>query len=124
MNNADEVASRAAACGGSIVFNVEDRKYAASMIPDEDDMKSFPVRYGRICDPDGYIVEVKEAMSGSVNPILEKATLKVLDLNDSIAFYEKLGLKLLRKRSNGMPINAYYFSFLITFLLLFRKLQS
>jgi catechol 2,3-dioxygenase-like lactoylglutathione lyase family enzyme len=70
------------------------------MIPDEDEMKLFPVRYGRIRDPDGYTVEVTEDKNvGAAN--MFKVILNVLDLDESIGFYtSSLGMKLLRKRSN------------------------
>ena len=87
--------------GGAIIAAAADCAYAASMIPDEDEMKSTPVRLGRLSDPDGYAVEVVQVKNPGAAPRLAKIVLKVLDLNDSIAFYEGLGLKLLRKRSNG-----------------------
>ena len=105
--DADTFFFRATNNGGSVVTDIENRQYAASMIPDEDDMKSFPVRYGRVSDPDGYIIEIKEAKGSDTDPAIEKVILKVLDLNDSIAFYEGLGLKLLRKRSNGTLFNLH-----------------
>ena len=68
------------------------------MIPDEDEMKSYPVTYGKIIDPDGYTVEVIEGISS--DPIC-KIILGVTDLNDSIEYYvEKMKMNLLRKRAN------------------------
>lgn len=87
--------------GGSILRAIGDYSHGASMFPDEDEMKPTPVRYGRVTDPDGYVIEVKENKKTSSTTI-EKVVLKVLDLNDSISFFEGLGLTLLRKRSNVM----------------------
>ena len=95
---APDVFSSAQENGGSVEVELSDFAYAASQIPDEDEMKSFPVRYGRLSDPDGYSVEVHEGAEQSIT----KAVLNVLDLEQSIGFYENLGLCLLRKRSNVM----------------------
>ena len=86
--------------GGKVVTDISDFAYAASQIPDEDEMKTTPVRYGRINDPDGYTIEVHE---GNSNGFM-KSILKVLDLEESIEYYERVGCKLLRKRSNVMGV--------------------
>ena len=84
--------------GGSIIFPFGEYAYGASLIPDEDELKQFPVKYGKIQDPDGYTIEVMQAFRAEP---LFKAILCVTDLDDSISFYtSKLGLRLLRKRSN------------------------
>lgn len=70
--------------------------YGASMIPDEDEMKQFPITYGRIIDNNGFVIEVKEN-----NNNCGKFMMNVIDLEESVAFYrDVLGMKLLRKRSN------------------------
>ena len=97
---AASVFSSASTSGGKIVTDISDFAYAASQIPDEDEMKTTPVRYGRINDPDGYIIEVHEGNSDG----FMKSRLKVLDLEESIVYYEKMGCKLLRKRSNVMGV--------------------
>jgi len=79
-------------------LDVDDYLYGASLEPDEDELKQIPVRYGKIFDPDGHTIEIKQ--SEKTNP-LSKVILSVLDLNESIDFYcKKLDMKLLRKRSN------------------------
>ena len=55
------------------------------MIPDEDEMKQFPVRYGKVVDPDGYTIEISEAKS-STSPSISKITLGVLDPVSSIPY--------------------------------------
>lgn len=55
---ASDIISSASSNGGTIITEVSDFAYAASLIPDEDEMKTFPVRYGRLLDPDGYSIEV------------------------------------------------------------------
>lgn len=68
------------------------------MLPDEDEMKTIPVKYGKIQDPDGYVVEVIEGKSAQP---FYKVKFNVLDLNDAVQFYnEKLKMNILRRRSN------------------------
>ena len=45
---------------GSVSMELDDYKYGAAMLPDEDEMKQFPVRYGIVTDSNGYRVEVQE----------------------------------------------------------------
>ena len=106
--------------GGSINTNVGNYAYGASMIPDEDEMRSTPVKYGVIQDPDGYRIEVSEVSMASVPRFFSKVVLKVLDLNDSISYYEKCGLKLLRRRSNVMntPKEASMCAYMVIYLIL------
>ena len=98
--DAASVLCSAQASGGKIVTDISDFAYAASLIPDEDEMKTTPVRYGAISDPDGHRIEVHEGDRDS----FMKSILKVLDLEESIDYYERIGCKLLRKRSNVMGI--------------------
>jgi len=115
--------------GGTIRLPAAEYNYAASLEPDEDELKLFPVRMGVAEDPDGYRVEVKYAQQGQQNMNKQakevkdnrdaklvakgqavvqeglvhnsaKIVLKVEDLNDCITFYQSLGMTLLRKRSN------------------------
>ena len=66
------------------------------MIPDEDEMKAIPVRYGVFMDPSGYNVEIKESTNQEC-----KIVMGVIDLDESIEFYSNvLNMNLLRKRSN------------------------
>jgi len=93
------IMASAEAFGGKVLTPLDNYAYGASLIPDEDDLKQFPVRYGKIADPDGYVVEVTEAMRQSGS--FAKVIVNVIDLDETISFYEKaLGFKLLRKRSN------------------------
>ena len=79
-----------------------DYAYGASLIPDEDDMKQTPIRYSKIADPDGNIVQIVES---PVQSSIFKVVLNVLDLNDSVEFFLKeLSMRLLRKRANIMSI--------------------
>lgn len=90
--------SKASVLGGSVVLPYDSYSYGASLIPDEDEMKSFPVTLGKVIDPDGYLIEVIE---GSKDDPFSKVILGVEDLNDSISFYtESLKMDLLRRRSN------------------------
>jgi Glyoxalase/Bleomycin resistance protein/Dioxygenase superfamily len=104
--------------GGKVILEVGDFAYAASMIPDEDEMRNTAVRYGRIADPDGYVVEVKEdaKLSPSASKLF-KVVLNVIDIDESIPFYQDLlGMKLLRKRSNvmGKPKEASMCAYMVS----------
>ena len=93
----------ATSAGGSIAIPIQDYKYGASIIPDEDELKQFPVRYGKILDPDGYAIEVSEAVKTSPEllPAIRKIMLNVLDPDESAKFYtDIMGMALLRRRSN------------------------
>lgn len=84
--------------GGQVTMDFGDYGYAASEIPDEDEMRQTPVRYGRLQDAQEHRVEVLER---DTDTSLYKIVLGVLDLNDTIEFFTKvLQMKLLRKRSN------------------------
>jgi len=84
------------------VLTAGDYAYGASLIPDEDDMKQTPIRYSKIADPDGNIVQIVES---PVQSSIFKVVLNVLDLNDSVEFFLKeLSMRLLRKRANIMSI--------------------
>ena len=89
--------------GGNVILDINDFGYGACLIPDEDEMKVTPVRYGRITDPDGYNIEITEIKdsSSSVIPNIGKIRLNVVDWEESEKFYmEILGMKLFRRRSN------------------------
>lgn len=100
--------------GGEIYMKVDNYAYAASLIPDENDLMQFPVRYGKLSDPDGYIVEVIEKPQPHPNPFT-KVILNVLDLDESSAFYTNtFGMTQIRKRSNvlGRPREASMCSYM------------
>jgi len=82
--------------GVEVIQEFGDYQYGASMIPDEDEMKAIPVRYGVFMDPSGYNVEIKESTNQEC-----KIVMGVIDLDESIEFYSNvLNMNLLRKRSN------------------------
>ncbi len=58
LQDAEECISRAIVSGAPVLLPFNDYHYAASLVPDEDEMKTTPVRYGKVSDPDGYCVEV------------------------------------------------------------------
>jgi Glyoxalase/Bleomycin resistance protein/Dioxygenase superfamily len=99
------------------LLEVGDFAYAASLIPDEDEMKNTPVRYGRLSDPDGYQIEVREdSKMQDHSRKLFKLTLNVLDIEESVAFYrDVLGMSVLRRRSNvwGIPKHASMCAFMV-----------
>ena len=107
----------ATAAGGSTLLEMGNFAYAASLIPDEDEMKNYPVRYGRISDPDGYTIEVREdAKMKSPSRKMFKITLNVLDIEESVAFYrDVLGMTVLRRRSNvfAVPKHASMCAFMV-----------
>lgn len=81
---------------GSVSMELDDYKYGAAMLPDEDEMKQFPVRYGIVTDSNGYRVEVQETQKKGC-----KIVMGALDLDKSIKFYTNvLGMKLYRKRAD------------------------
>lgn len=102
------------ACSGpaEIITDFGEYKFGASMIPDEDDLKQFPVQYGCLCDPNGYNLQIIERST----KFLERIILNVLDLNDSIEFYmQAFGMTLLRKRSNvnNIPKSASMCAYMV-----------
>jgi hypothetical protein len=105
--------ARAVAEDATLAMPFDDYKYGASLIPDEDEMKTLPVSYGKIIDPDGYQVEVPAAARTS--PI-SKIILNVADLDAACQFYtEVLGMKLLRRRANvnNTPKSASMCAYLV-----------
>ena len=99
--NAAAMFQAAAAEGGSVLLEVGDFAYAASLIPDEDEMRNTPVRFGRLADPDGYIIEVREDQKNPSARKIFKQVLNVLDIEESVAFYRDImGMNVLRRRSN------------------------
>ena len=97
-NNADSMFIAIEQNGGELLVPLMQYAYGASLIPDEDELKQFPVTYGKIADPDGNIIEIHEKQHDSK---IMKVMMNVLDLNDAIEFYtDGLGMNLLRNRSN------------------------
>lgn len=84
--------------GGSVHTILDNYAYAASLIPDEDEMKQFPVKYGRMADPDGYLVEIIEPLKATSPTGTTSSTAKVIlnveDLDESIEFYTDILGKL------------------------------
>jgi hypothetical protein len=109
--------------GGKVVLDYAEYLYGASQIPDEDEKVQFPVRYGVICDPNGYFVEVLDDPAVYAEG---KVRLNVLDLKESREFYENvLGMKTLRYRSNinSRPRHPSLVSFMVrSFILSFQRL--
>jgi catechol 2,3-dioxygenase-like lactoylglutathione lyase family enzyme len=100
MPNALNAFDIAPVFGGKVSTELGDYAYGASTIPDQDEMKTFPVRYGKLSDPDGYTVEVTEDASVT-SPSIFKVVLNVLDLDETVNYFTTvLGMKLLRRRSN------------------------
>jgi Glyoxalase/Bleomycin resistance protein/Dioxygenase superfamily len=116
--NAAPIFEAATAGGGKTLLEVDNFAYAASLIPDEDEMKTYPVRYGRLSDPDGYIIEVREdPRAKPASRKLFKLTLNVLDIEESVAFYRDiLGMNVLRRRSNvfAVPRHASMCAFMVS----------
>lgn len=121
--------------GGTVVANIADHAYGASIIPDEDDLKQFPVRYGTINDPDGFAIELVEISSKTnsigtatsrsssgdgdaiIEKIIKKVRINVIELEETVSFYEDiLNMQLLRRRSNvnSKPKDASMISYIGT----------
>lgn len=127
VKSAEEAAAAldAISAGGGQVQGdgMGDFAYSASLIPDEDEMKKYPVRYAKATDLDGYCVEVKEESTGSNLPPACVATktsakfvLNVVRLDETIAFYrDVLGMKLLRRRANlfSVPREASIVAYMV-----------
>lgn len=117
--NVIKAVSSADKFGGQVQINVGDYAYGASLIPDEDDLKQFPVRYTHITDPDGNGIEIIEEPEiptmTSLNykldelNIFNKLIFNVIDIEETVMFYEMIfDMILIRKRSNvnGIPKDA------------------
>ena len=87
------------------------------MLPDEDEMKLFDTKHGVILDPDNFKVELHE--NPSVIEPTGRMRLYVLDLKESMDFYQGLGMKLLRHRSNvwNRPKEASMTAYLVSIIL-------
>eukprot|EP00612_Vaucheria_litorea_P000175 CAMPEP_0171451896 /NCGR_PEP_ID=MMETSP0945-20130129/218_1 /TAXON_ID=109269 /ORGANISM="Vaucheria litorea, Strain CCMP2940" /LENGTH=297 /DNA_ID=CAMNT_0011976449 /DNA_START=127 /DNA_END=1020 /DNA_ORIENTATION=+ len=84
--------------GGEVTFGPEDIEYGPCMIPDEPITKKSIATVMKLKDPEGYGFEATERVRR--DPV-SKVCLSVLNLDVSVAFYEKaLGMKVLYKRSN------------------------
>jgi len=101
IDDSNMIIQKCSKYGGKVVLDINDFGYGACMIPDEDEMKVTPVRYGRINDPDGYNIEITEIKDNNNLPHISKIRLNVVDWEESEKFYmEILGMKLFRRRSN------------------------
>ena len=111
LPDAASIMRKAEQFGGKIVRAFDEYGYGAAIIPDEDEMKVNAVRLGCVQDPDGYAIEVTEGIRAEP---LRKVVLRVLDTEETVAFYsEHLGMHLLRRRSNvnSRPKHASICSF-------------
>lgn len=114
LPDAEARCDAAVRAGSGLVMPFDDYALGASIVPDEDDLKLTPVRYGVVADPDGHSVEVRQCGDGGLpwqatKPSLQKVSLQVLDLDDACDYYTRvLGMKLLRRRShvNSRPKRA------------------
>ncbi|CAM9139941.1 unnamed protein product [Discosporangium mesarthrocarpum] len=98
LPNLREVAKKATALGGEVIFGPEDIEVGPSLVPDEEVGKKTVDTVLRLKDPDGWGFEVLQARNRR-DPV-SKVSVKTLNMEDSIEFYEKaLGMKLLRRRS-------------------------
>ena len=119
MDNAEEEMNRMASQGAPVHLNFSDYKYAASLVPDEDEMQTTAVRYGTLLDPEGNKIEIceppthgaKAAVKNGVAPTdtaknakskCAKLILRVEDLNKSVAFYTGV----LDPNARGAPEHA------------------
>ena len=75
--------------GGSIKVIADNYAYGASIIPDEDEMRQIPVRYGQVYDPNGYVVEIIQENNKTIKNSA-KIMLHVEDLDESIEFFTNI----------------------------------
>lgn len=116
MKQANDVFDNSLLLGGGIKMDLDNYAFAASLIPDEDEMRNTPVRYGRIIDPNGYIIEVKEDVKSEKTELF-KLVLNVVDIEESVIFYrDLLGMQVLRRRSNvyGIPKEASMCAYMVS----------
>jgi hypothetical protein len=93
----------------------DDHSFGASSFPDEDELKLWPVTYGKFMDTNG--IEFQVSSSSVYKQPELKVVLNVLDLEESIEFYTKqLGMTLTRKRSNvnNRPRQSSLSAFLVS----------
>ncbi len=109
-SNAVDIMDASEMNGGSVHTILDNYAYAASLIPDEDEMKQYPVKYGRVADPDGYLVEIVEPLKAP-SPTgtmftTAKVILNVEDLDESIEFYTDILGKLSHHRPCMLGVKA------------------
>lgn len=107
--------------GCIVKMPLDNYKYGATIIPEEDYMKTTPVRYATVTDTNGYTVELVEAPPVNAGAVatgwVNRLILYVEDLEESIDFYTKvLGMTLYRKRSNvnSTPKDASFIAHVVS----------
>mmetsp|Transcript_30299 Transcript_30299/g.96649 ORF Transcript_30299/g.96649 Transcript_30299/m.96649 type:complete len:257 (-) Transcript_30299:335-1105(-) len=109
LAEAESVADAAANAGGAVVAPLEDKEIGPSLVPDEPVDKTTLITVGQLSDPSSNPVTLlrKRRRDG-----LAGVALRVLDLQETTAFWEgALGMVLLRQRSN-VPDEASMSSFM------------
>lgn len=98
----------ATAAGGKQLKEVKTLEYPATQIPDQDAEVVNTEITAVVADPDGYKVTLVE---GESKDILSCITLRVFDMEKAVAFYNNLGMKVLKKRAN-VPVETSMSSWL------------
>ena len=115
VNDAKQVFEKSKPLSYLTSLPFDEYSFGASSFPDEDELKLWPVTYGKFVDTNGIEFQVSGS-SVYAQPEL-KVVLNVLDLEESIDFYTKqLGMTLTRKRSNvnNRPRQSSLSAFLVS----------
>lgn len=92
----------AEASGGKVLSPAATLEFPATQVPDQDAQEVNAELKAVVADPDGYKVTLIQA-GGPTS--LKFVTLRVFDQEQAVAFYNKLGMKLLYKRAN-VPVET------------------
>ncbi|TFJ81487.1 hypothetical protein NSK_007209 [Nannochloropsis salina CCMP1776] len=89
--------AKATGAGGKELKAVATVEFPATQVPDQDAQEVNTEVKAVVTDPDGYKVTF---VQGESKDVLSSVTLRVFDTEKAVAFYSKLGMKVLKKRAN------------------------
>jgi len=104
-----EVCARARANGGKVVMEPKEIEYPATQIPDQDAQQVNKELRAVIEDMDGYQITLVEGWN--VNDPIQSITLRVFDMEKAEAYFQNMGMKVLKKRAN-LPVEASMSSYM------------
>ncbi|EWM20227.1 lactoylglutathione chloroplast [Nannochloropsis gaditana] len=97
MPDVQKAVAKATDAGGKELKAVATVEFPATQVPDQDAQEVNTEVKAVVTDPDGYKVTF---IQGESKDVLSSVTLRVFDTEKAVAFYNKLGMKVLKKRAN------------------------